>query len=118
MRVERSRDLKQRCQFVIGSCAIEVPIAKVLHGASPIDAGHQAIKPETRLTHYFRRTDVEGVVDDVAWPDPVDILQQENAAQHGNHKTHSGHPSGALLRTHFRFLRSKMSTAPLKAIAV
>src|SRR6516225_5201001 len=118
MGVQGRSNLEQGCEFVIASFQLDVTAAKVLHRAGPVDTRHKAIKAQARSPHHFRRTDVESIIHDVAWLDVIDTVKQENASQHGERHASSRNQSGAFPRIHFKFLRSKISTAPLRAIAV
>src|SRR5271169_454108 len=62
MRVQVRGDFEKRRQQVVAGGVAHVPAAEILHGASPINACHQAVITETGALDYRRRTEEEDFI--------------------------------------------------------
>src|SRR5271167_3214794 len=75
-------------------------LAEILHGASPVDAGHQAVVAETGPLHNFRGADIENVFQRGPRTKPVDLAQGQDAGRRAEHEAGGGDQRGSTLRGH------------------
>src|SRR6266498_3508596 len=120
MWVECGRDLEQGRQFVITALMEVVTMTEILYGPRPVDACHQSVKAQAGMLHQLRGADVKRVIDNCSRANLVDVIRQQNTGSQRDGEAYRRKCSGAQARTqvHFKFRRSKMRTAPLRAAAV
>src|SRR5580698_3164776 len=95
-----------------------MPIAKVLDGASPVNAGHQPVVAEADPLDHCRRTEEEDLVESGLRAKLVDAVKHERTRGQRQDQQGTGDDRGFLTVLHFYFKSrcSKTSTAPLRAM--
>jgi len=116
-RIEMRGDVEQRKKQVIASRAVVVPSAKILHGARPIDIGKQAVVAQTGALQHLGRIEIQHVFERGLWAKFVGAMKYYGTGRQKNGNARPGNDRNFAALLHFRFRCSKMSTAPLRAIA-
>jgi len=116
MRIELRGDLQQRREEVIAGFAVMVPEAEILHRASPVDVRQQPVITETHPFQHLGRADVQDFFERGPGPYFVRMMQGHSAGAEESNHAGCGN-DGSLAAVHFRFRFSKISTAPLRAMA-
>ena len=62
MWIEVCGDFKKRRQQVVTGGEVVMPVAEILHGARPINTGHQTVVSEAGALDYFRRTEEQDFI--------------------------------------------------------
>src|ERR1700688_3822707 len=77
MRIQLSRDFEKGRQQIVTSGAESMPVAEVLHGARPINAGQQTVVTETGTLNYLRRVKEQDFVECGLWTDLVGTAKHD-----------------------------------------
>jgi hypothetical protein len=94
-----------------------VLVAEVLHGSRPVDIREKALIAETESLHDFGRADVENFFQARAGGQSIDSHQSDNRANQKKKQEPGRQDCSLAAGSHFKFRCSKISTAPLSAIA-
>src|SRR5580704_13183836 len=129
MGIEVRRDFEQRRQQFVAGGGETMPVAEVLDGASPVNAGHQAVVTEAGALDYFGRIEEKDFVERSLRTKVVDAMKHKRACGQRQHQTGAGDDRNLFAMLHFRaifrsiYFRSyfksrfsKISTAPLRAM--
>src|SRR5579862_5140806 len=79
----------------------KMTVTEILHGACPVDAGHQSIKPETGSPYDFRGIDIESIFNRGSRLDFINVMQQKNARGHADDETNRGQECSFSPAAHF-----------------
>src|SRR5208283_3950612 len=90
---------------------------KILHRTRPVNVGEQAGVAQAQPPQHLGRIHIKRFLRHRFPPQVVDGIQRRRCARHGKQQYRDRHPVDASRRTHFRFRRWKISTAPEMAIA-
>src|ERR1700679_2932991 len=117
MRIEMRCDLQQWSEQIVTLGLVVVSPAEILHHPSPIDIGKQAVIAQTGALQHFWRADKQNIFDRRLRTKFVSAMKRHHAGRQANNQTRAGDNRSSAALLHFKFLRSKISTAPLKAMA-
>ena len=117
MRIKLGCDLQQGKKQIVALGIVMMPSAKILHGTSPIDVGKKAVIAQTGSLQYRGRTQEQDFFDSGARTKLVGAMKEQGAGSQGKNETAAGDERNFAALIHFRFRCSKMSTAPLSAMA-
>src|SRR5271165_372929 len=78
-----------------------VPVAEILNGASPVNAGHQSVVTETGVFDHFRRTEEKHLIERPLGAKLVDTMKHKRTASQRQHQARARDDRGFLPGLHF-----------------
>ena len=117
MRIQCGSNLQQRGEQIVVRGVVVMAIAEILNGARPVNVSEKAFVAEAGALQNLGRTDVKNFFQGGLGANLVDASQHQHASDQATQQTDAGGDCDAMPGFHFRFLCSKMRTAPLRAIA-
>src|SRR6202030_1471861 len=117
VRIQCGSNLQQRGEQIVVVGLVAMAIAEILNCARPVDIGEKAFVAETGALQNLGRTDVKNFFQRGLGTNLVDSSQHQHAGDQASQQSDAGGDCDPTPCLHFRFLCSKISTAPLRAIA-
>src|SRR5580658_4373579 len=104
MRIQVSRDFEKRREKIVAGGEVVMPVPEVLHGASPVNAGHESVITETGALDHFRRTEEQDFIERGLRTQLIGTMQYKRTGSQRDDEADAGDDRSFLALLHFKVI--------------